>query len=61
MKVNTILFPASFFDGKKVDEDIQNEYEVALDIEHFAFCPKWKSVAVGDEVSVFSFHFQIFF
>ena len=32
MKVNTILFPASFFDGKKVDEDIQNEYEAALDI-----------------------------
>ena len=31
MKVNTILFPSSFFDGKKVDEDIQNEYEAALD------------------------------
>ena len=26
MKVNTILFPSSFFDGKKVDEDLQSEY-----------------------------------
>ena len=30
MKVNTILFPSSFFDGKKVDEDLQSEYEAAL-------------------------------
>ena len=28
--VNTILFPSSFFDGKKVDEDLQSEYEAAL-------------------------------
>ena len=32
-----------------------------LHIEHFTFCPKWKSVTVGDEVGVFSFYFQIFF
>lgn len=30
MKVNTILFPSSFFDGKKVDEDLQSEYEAVL-------------------------------
>jgi len=30
MKVKTILFPSSFFDGRKIDEDIQNEYEAAL-------------------------------
>ncbi|MBU5430541.1 ATP-grasp domain-containing protein [Kineothrix sp. MSJ-39] len=29
--VHTILFPSSFFDGKKIDEDIQNEYEAAID------------------------------
>jgi hypothetical protein len=28
--VNTILFPSSFFDGKKVDEDLQSEYEAVL-------------------------------
>ena len=28
--VNTILFPSSFFDGKKVDEDLQSEYKAAL-------------------------------
>ena len=27
MIVKTILFPSSFFDGKKVDEDLQSEYE----------------------------------
>ena len=27
MKVNTILFPSSLFDGRKIDEDMQNEYE----------------------------------
>ncbi|MCR5735767.1 MAG: hypothetical protein K6G22_14260 [Lachnospiraceae bacterium] len=30
MIVNTILFPSSFFDGKKVDEDLQGEYEAVL-------------------------------
>ena len=30
MIVNTILFPSSFFDGKKVDEDLQSEYEAVL-------------------------------
>lgn len=30
MKINTILFPSSFFDSKKVDEDLQSEYEAAL-------------------------------
>lgn len=29
--VHTILFPSSFFDGKKIDEDMQNEYEAAID------------------------------
>ena len=29
--VHTILFPSSYFDGQKIDEDIQNEYEAALD------------------------------
>ena len=28
--VNTILFPSRFFDGKKVDEDLQSEYETTL-------------------------------
>lgn len=31
LMVHTILFPASYFDGQKIDEDIQNEYEAALD------------------------------
>ncbi len=30
MEVNTILFPSSFFDGRKVDEDLQSEYEAVL-------------------------------
>ncbi len=30
MKTNTILFPSSFFDDRKVDEDLQNEYEAVL-------------------------------
>ena len=30
MIVKTILFPSSFFDGKKVDEDLQSEYEAVL-------------------------------
>ncbi len=30
MKVNTILFPSSMFDGKRVDEDLQREYEAVL-------------------------------
>ena len=28
--VKTILFPSSYFDGKKVDEDLQNEYDAVL-------------------------------
>ena len=31
LMVHTILFPYSYFDGQKIDEDIQNEYEAALD------------------------------
>ncbi|MCR5336950.1 MAG: ATP-grasp domain-containing protein [Lachnospiraceae bacterium] len=30
MEVKTILFPSSFFSGKKVDEDLQNEYDAVL-------------------------------
>ena len=30
MKANTILFPSTYFDGKKVDEDLTNEYEAAI-------------------------------
>lgn len=30
MSLNTILFPSSYFDGKKVDEDLTNEYEAAV-------------------------------
>lgn len=30
MKVKTILFPSSYFDSSKVDEDFTNEYEAAL-------------------------------
>ena len=29
--VDLILFPSSFFDTSKVDEDLQNEYEAVLD------------------------------
>ncbi|MDE7477639.1 MAG: hypothetical protein K2M91_06775 [Lachnospiraceae bacterium] len=28
--VDTILFPSSFFDVRKVDEDLQAEYEAVL-------------------------------
>lgn len=28
--VNTIVFPSSFFDIHKVDEDLQEEYEAAM-------------------------------
>lgn len=31
MRVNTILFPSDFYNGKKIDEDLQNEYEAARD------------------------------
>ncbi len=30
MEIKTILFPSSFFDGKRVDEDLQGEYEAVL-------------------------------
>ncbi len=30
MEVTTILFPSSYFDGRKVDEDLINEYEAAV-------------------------------
>ena len=30
MKVETILFPSSFYESKKVDEDLVNEYEAAM-------------------------------
>lgn len=29
--VDIILFPSSFLDGKRIDEDMQNEYEAAID------------------------------
>lgn len=29
-EVKTILFPSSFFNGKRVDEDMENEYDAAL-------------------------------
>ena len=32
MEVKTILFPSSYFDGRKVDEDLINEYEAAVNM-----------------------------
>lgn len=32
MAIRTILFPSSYFDGKRVDEDLQAEYEAAVSI-----------------------------
>lgn len=33
MRVTTILFPSSYFDGRKVDEDLINEYEAAVNTD----------------------------
>ena len=30
MQISTILFPSSYFDVRKVDEDLQNEYEAVI-------------------------------
>ena len=35
MKKMTLLFPSSFFDSKKVDEDLEQEYAAALDTGYF--------------------------
>ena len=28
--LNTLLFPSSYFDGRKVDEDLQKEYDAVV-------------------------------